>query len=93
MKSELADKTAKLDSCMTFTEQQERAYTKWHGSAGSSTEAPLNMVETDFSVQNSALNDFSVKKSTLNTSLIVDYTQFGLIAVLSTAVVYLYKDN
>lgn len=51
------------------------------------------MVETDFSVQNTAVNDSSEKNSTLNTSLIVDYIQFGLVAVLSAAVVYLYKDN
>jgi len=50
------------------------------------------MVETGFSVKNSALNnDFSVKKIN-TTSLIVNYIQFGLIAVLSAVAVYLYKD-
>lgn len=38
-----------------------------------------------------ALNDFSAKKS--DTSEIVNFTSLGLVAVLSAAVVYLYKDN
>jgi len=50
-------------------------------------EAPINMVSTDFAVQNA--DDFSVKKNTTTS----DYIQFGLITVLSAAVVYLYKDN
>ena len=40
---------------------------------GASTDTPLNLVETDISDQNAAVNDFSVKDSTFNTSDIVIY--------------------
>ena len=51
------------------------------------SEAPLDMVETDFSVQNAALE----KNSALNTKDIVIFIQFGLVAVLSAVVAYQYK--
>jgi len=84
----LTSKTAKLDECSSTVKETRKALSTY---PGSSTEAPLNMVETDFSVQNDALNDFSATKSSLNTSLIVNYIQFGLIAVLATTVAYQYK--
>jgi len=85
LRSELTAKTTKLDSCMTFIDAEKKKYTEW--SDGSSTEAPLNMVETDFSVQNS--DDFSVKNS--NTRDIVDAGLVGLVAVLTSVVAYQYK--
>jgi hypothetical protein len=62
----------------------------WHVSitAGASTDAPLSMVETDFSVKNAAAFE---KNSSLNTSLIVNYIQFALIAALTSVVAYQYK--
>jgi hypothetical protein len=60
---------------------------------GASTDASLNMVETDFAVQHSDLNkEYSVKDSTMNTSSVVDYITYGIIAVLSAVVVSQYKD-
>lgn len=83
LRSELTAKTTKLDSCMTFIDDEKKEYTEW--SNGSSTEAPLNMVETD--VQNSA--DFSVKNS--YTRDIVDAGLVGLVGVLTSVVAYQYK--
>jgi len=49
------------------------------------------MIETDFSVQNAALNESSIKSSTFDARDIVISTLVGLVAVLSAVVAYQYK--
>ena len=84
--SELTFKTDKLDYCSAVLVRIRSFMSGNYVSGDASTEAPLDMIETDFFVKN-----VLVKKSTLNTSLIVNYIQVGLIAVLSAVVAYLYK--